>query len=254
MNIDKYKELKEQKYSRLQIAEFFNVTENQLKSFIKRNNLGVVKPVINNINAFSTYDEYSSYWGGFIAADGCITGGTLKICLGYDDLSHLEKFKDFMQNTHKITVNTTTYYRCEMSFKHEQIISDLKDNFNIVPNKSLIYKLPDNLPSNAFRHYLRGLFDGDGCICESFSNKDSHTATLYTTVTGSEFLINDLYMKLNELLGIEGTIQTKPGCKVIKYCTNASFILLDYMYKDSSIYLDRKYNMYKNILIQRKTR
>jgi hypothetical protein len=254
MNVDKYKELKEQKYSRLQIAKFFNVTENQLKSFIKKNNLGAVRPVINNINAFSEYNEHSSYWGGFIASDGCVTGGTLKICLGYDDLSHLEKFKDFMQNTHKITVNTTTYYRCEMSFKQEQIISDLNHNFNITPNKSLTYKLPEKIPSNMFRHYLRGLFDGDGCICESFSNKNSITATLYTTITGSEFLIEDLYVRLNEILGIEGTIQSKPGCRVIKYCTNASFILLDYMYKDATIYLDRKYNMYKNILIQRKTR
>ena len=63
-----------------------------------------------------------------------------------------------------------------------------------------------------------------------------------------------MLVKLNELLGIKGTVQDKPGCKVIKYCTNASLILLDYMYENSSIYLDRKYHMYKNILVQRKTR
>jgi intein/homing endonuclease len=254
MNVDKYKELKELKYSRIQIATFFNVTENQIKSFIKKNNLGTVKPVVNNINAFSTYNEHSSYWGGFIGADGCVTAGTLKICLGYDDLSHLEKFKDFMQNTHKITVNTDTYYRCEMSFKQEQVISDLDKNFNIVPNKSLIYKFPTEIPENMFRHYLRGLFDGDGCICESFSNKNSITATLYTTITGSEFLIENLYIKINNILGINGTVQSKPGCKVIKYCTKSSFILLNYMYENSTIYLDRKFNMYKNVLNQRKTR
>jgi len=249
ITLEKYTELKAQKLTRAKIAEYFDIPDWKLKKHIAANGWGAKSPIVGNITAFSLFCEYSAYWGGFIAADGCVTNNTLKICLSYDDLTHLEKFKTFMQNTHKITSNTDKYYRCEMSFKQETVLSDLKLNYNITERKSLTYKLPE-IPSNEFRHFLRGYFDGDGCICESFSNKNSTTATLYTTITGSNEFIKALYEKIN----LPGTIQQKENVSTIKYNTNSSFELLDYMYKDCNVYLDRKFALYKQVTNVRKTR
>lgn len=249
ITLEKYTELKEQKLTRAKIAEYFGITDNKLKKHISIHGWGAKAPTVNNVEAFSSFYENSAYWGGFIAADGCITNNTLKICLSYDDLGHLEKFKDFMQNTHKITSNTDKYYRCEMSFKQETVLNDLRLNYNITERKSLTYKLPE-IPCDEFRHFLRGYFDGDGCICESFSNKNSVTATLYTTITGSNDFIKALYEKIN----LPGTIQLKGNVSTIKYNTNSSFELLDYMYKDCNTYLDRKFALYKQVVNVRKTR
>lgn len=249
ITLEKYTELKEQKLKRAEIAAYLQIPDWKLKKLIAANGWGAKRPEIKNINAFADFSEESAYWGGFIAADGCITNNTLKICLGYDDLSHLEKFQKFMQNTHKITINTEKYYRCEMSFKQEKVIQDLKDKYNITERKSLTYKLPE-LDDKYFWHFLRGYFDGDGCICESFSNKNSITATLYTTITGSNEFINSLYNKVN----LAGTIQQKQNVSVIRFNTNSSYKLLDCMYADCSIYLDRKFNLYKQVTNVRKTR
>lgn len=249
LTLEKYTELKIQKLTRLQIANYFKIPEWKLKKHISQNGWGAKRPTIGNILAFSEFSEESAYWGGFIAADGCITNESLKICLSYDDLAHLEKFKAFMKSTHKITINTDKYYRCEIGFKQETVLNDLRNKYNITERKSLIYELP-KLDNNSFRHFLRGYFDGDGCICESFSNKNSITATLYTTITGSNSLIKSLY----ERIDLPGTIQFKENVSVIKYNTNSSFELLDYMYSDSSIYLDRKFALYKQVNNVRKTR
>ena len=244
ITLDNYIKLKEQKLKRAEIAAEFNIPDWKLKKVIAKNGWGSSRPTISNECAFTDYSEDSCYWAGFLAADGCVTNGILKVCLNYDDTSHLEKLRAFLGSTHSITSNTDKYYRSELGFKHSQIVEDLESNYNIVPRKSLIYKLP-KLPEKYFKHFLRGYFDGDGCICESFSNKNSTTATLYTTIVGSGEFIEGLYNTINNLLNINGTISTKDNnVKTIKYCTNASFILLGYMYKDATTYLDRKYSLY----------
>jgi hypothetical protein len=249
INEKNYFELKNIGKKRAEIADTFNIPEWKLKKLISANKWATAKPTVSNSDVFSEVTELSAYWAGFIAADGCITNDTVKICLNYDDLCHLEKFKNFVGSTHKISTNTDKYYRCEISFKNPTIINDLKNIYNITERKSLTYELPD-IPENYFSHYLRGYFDGDGCICESFSNKNSKTATLYTTITGSNNFIADLYKAIK----LDGTIQKKQHVSVIKYNTNSSKILLDYMYSDASIYLDRKYSLYLNISKKRKTR
>lgn len=194
--------------------------------------------------SFSIYTPESAYWAGFIAADGCITGGYLKICLHYQDINHLEKFKKFVKSTHKISSNTEKYNRAEIGFKlSQQMKDDLLLNYNIGPNKSLTYEMPI-LPSDCLWPFIRGYFDGDGCICESFSNKNSRKATLYTTIVGSKVLIPELY----NIIGIKGSIQEKSTTKTIKYCTNSSLEFLETLYDSESLYLDRKYNLYQEVL------
>jgi hypothetical protein len=248
ITLDNYLSLKGKKLKRAEIASIFDVPEWKLKKLIAANGWGSPKPKVMKADAFSTYNENSAYWGGFLAADGCVTDSSIiKLYLNYDDTTHVEKFREFLGSSHTITSNTDKYYRSEMSFKDAQIVKDLQYFYNIVPRKSLIYTLP-NIPTPYLRHYLRGYFDGDGCICESFSNVNSTTATLYTTIMGSGIFIDSLYELLHNLLGINGTVQTKANnIKTIKYCTNASFTLLDYMYKDSSVYLDRKHSLYINL-------
>lgn len=100
------------------------------------------KPKVYNEEAFSSY---TAYWAGFIAADGYITGGTLKICFNYKDINYLEKFKAYVDSTHKISFNTDKYYRAEIGFKNSKISEALELNYNITPNKSLIYEMPGHI-------------------------------------------------------------------------------------------------------------
>lgn len=244
---DNYFALKSQKLLRKEIAEIFNVPEWKLKKIIAKNKWGAVKPSINNLNAFNQEKELDYYWAGFIAADGNISDkNDLYVCLHYDDCLHLEKLLLFLNSNHAISKNTDKYYRAQIGLRLPEAMAEiLKNKFNIIPRKSLIYELPDIYNSENFKHFLRGYFDGDGCICESFSNKNSKTASIYATITGSNNFIN----KLHKIMPFKGSIQQKHNVSTIKYNTNAAKELLNYLYKDASIYLDRKYILYNTLIL-----
>lgn len=252
MIVDKkvYFELKSSGLKRREIAESLGISESSLKKHISKNGWAQARAQVRNENFFSEFTEEACYWAGFIAADGCIKdSGTLSICLNYDDTNHIEKFKQAVGSSHKISSNTEKYYRSEINFRNQQITRDLKENFNIVPRKTHIYTPPSCIPDDKVKHFMRGYFDGDGCICESFSNKNSKTATLYTTIVGTketlEFFENTL------ALGGGGSWQAKrKNIFALKYNTKHSLSLLDYMYAGSTVFLDRKYNLYYKILVE----
>lgn len=245
-----YFQLKDQKLKRAEIAIEFDLTEGQLKKLIAKNGWGKVLPKIEFEDAFSYLDEYSCYWAGFLAADGNVDSKRrVRLMLKYDDIGHLEKFKEFLGSTHTIASNTDKYNRCSFEFTNIKIWEDLRDNFFIIPNKTDKLPFPNHLDQSSMQHYIRGYFDGDGSICESFSNKNSITATLYATfASGCEKFANDLYDYLHKELNLSGNNQKYENKNQIKYNTNDAKTLLTWMYKDSSIYLDRKYILYKRLV------
>jgi len=246
-----YFQLKSNKLKRAEIAKEFSLTDGQLKKLISKNGWGKVLPSIEIEDAFSYYDEYSCYWAGFLAADGNVDSKKrVRIMLKYDDISHLEKFKEFLGSTHTISSNTDKYNRCSFEFTHSKIWVDLRDNFNIIPNKTDKIKFPGHIPKEFLRHYIRGYFDGDGSICESFSNKNSITATLYATfASGCESFADELFDYLYSILGTIGNNQKYENKNQIKYNTNDAKKLLTWMYSDCSVYLDRKFILYQQLVV-----
>lgn len=249
ISFENYSNLKAAKLKRAEIAEKFGITENKLKKLISVNSWGTTAPSILNESLFSSYTRTSCYWAGFLAADGCVSDkGKLSICLNYDDTGHIEKFREVLKSNHAITSNTTKYYRSEISFINKKIAEDLKNNFNIVPRKTNIYCPPNNMPEEFIRHFIRGYFDGDGCICESFSNKNSKTATLYTTIIGTLETVQFIQRVLELNCSIQQH-QTNKNIFTIKYCTNHSKKFLSYIYEDCEDYLERKYKLFKEIVV-----
>lgn len=253
INYTNYLELKQTGLSRAAMAEHFRVPDWKLKKIIAVNNWGIKKPVIKNEIAFDEYTEYSCYWAGFLAADGCVDSkNRVRVMLKYDDVNHLEKLRTFLVSTHAISVNTDKYNRCSFEVTSAHICSVLEINFNIVPNKTNKLEFPSHIPKKWLVHYLRGYFDGDGSICESFSNKNSITASLYATfASGCKNFSETLFKYLSTELNLGGHLQEfKDSIKwQLKYNTNDALVLLNYMYKDSTVYLDRKYALYQRIVV-----
>lgn len=134
-----------------------------------------------------------------------------------------------------------------MSYRYSildiNIVNDLI-KLGCIPNKSLYIKYPE-IPNHLNRHFIRGYFDGDGSIIYN-ENNDALSAHL---CSGSfEFLESIQKIYINE---IEGYTETKilkdkrsNVCTLAKGGKIATMHLLDYLYKNCSIYLDRKYNKY----------
>ena len=236
-------------HTRPQMAKVFEVPDWKLKKWVANNDLGIKRPILGKPRAFQFETEYSSYWAGFIAADGCIDEkGRVRFYLQLSDSKHLEKFADFVGSTHKINLNVKRN-RCSIEFTCKAMVKDL-EKWNITPRKSLTYDPPKDL--KFYSHFLRGMVDGDGTICESFSNKASITATLYAGIVGS-YNFRDWFVPFcKDILDITVKQHERENCVTITMNTNKSKIFLTYLYSDSiePLRLDRKYDLYHRIVVQ----
>lgn len=233
-------------------AKKHNISRTTLLRHIKQKeilkNYTTIKREYNR-NFFEIIDcEEKAYWLGFIAADGCITKQetNLDIGLQYSDRTHLVKFIEsingeidmIIDKTINCGLNNKLYRSSRLTIGSKKMCQDLI-KLGLGPRKSSTLDFPDNVPQEFMRHYLRGYFDGDGCIT---STNETYQISLIAT---NEFL-NKFKVFLLDLNITETKLEQKNSNMAVwkKKGRNQIRIFLDYLYKDSNIYLDRKYNKY----------
>ena len=201
--------------------------------------------------------EAKAYMLGFIAADGCVHKGVLKITLKEDDKDILEKFAKEIKYDGAIKIKEVKTKlpqgtdcissTCEIQICSKKICEDLA-KYGIVERKTKDLQINfDLIPQKHTRDFLRGFFDGDGTC-----NITRTTRICYKiTIGGSEFmtryiknLFAEIYPQLTPLLR-----KTGKHFYMLSYSSKEAYTLLsDYMYKDCTFYLNRKYKRYlKNL-------
>jgi intein/homing endonuclease len=107
-----------------------------------------------------------AYILGFIMADGCILPktNTLTIAIHKKDIEILHYINDILESTYPINYHETkTTPVAKLSINSKLIIEDLK-KLGIDRNKTFRLNIPVDMPDKYFSHFIRGFFDGDGCI------------------------------------------------------------------------------------------
>ena len=225
------------------------LTEKQRKSRRKYN---------LNDDYFENIDnEHKAYWLGFLYADGYVTNkDKIGISLSKIDYGHLVKFKNDISAEAPIKLYTQTqgyvegtqYARIILSSK--KMKDDLVSN-GVLENKTDILEFPKKLDKNLYNHFIRGYFDGDGCITHGGYQKDG-TEKFNIKIVGTMEMLN----KINEVFGTcVKLIKRHPDRDTNNYtitiCGNRQVKrVMDFLYKDATIYLDRKYEKYLNLLKQ----
>ena len=231
------------------IANLIGCKKHQVYYILKKNSINRRKNSDNskvfdfNENYFERIDsEDKAYWLGFLMADGCVYSDRNKISLMLhnDDILHLEKFKESINSNYNIKT-----YENKLGAKFSRIIinsektkSDLI-NHGCIPKKSLVLKFP-NIEEFLINHFIRGYFDGDGSLSIS---KDQFKFRMCGTKEFLEEVLNKIGFK-NKLLrrwpdrnNNNYDIDIGGNLQVLKIC--------NYLYKDATIFLDRKYDRYK---------
>lgn len=213
--------------------------------------MSTTKPI--NEKAFTTMTEESAYWAGFLAADGNVSGNRVRLYLGAIDIDHLIKFKEFLKSEHTIG-ESEKFNRCSLEFANKHIRADLENLFNITPRKSLTLKFP-SIPMYLVNHFLRGYFDGDGTICETFSSKASITASLITAFLGAPDFMEVASEICHTCIDKPNTLKLRvhPNGmnKVLKFNTLDSIRFLNWLYSESTpnTRLTRKYEIYDRVVL-----
>jgi hypothetical protein len=132
-------------------------------------------------------------------------------------------------------------------------ISEKLLELGLIRAKSLVLQYPTNINEELESHFIRGYFDGNGSF--SFSKERNEAQlSIATSVNFAKSLKNIIFNKLN----INSYIEYKNGIKNRKYSilrisgNKQVFEFCQWMYKSSSIKLDRKYNKYLEFVETRK--
>ena len=241
-----------------EIAEYLNRTPSAIK--LKAQRSGMKKyPYYCDYKFFETIDtEEKAYWLGFLTADGWInqnteTGsGTTGVELQYGDIGHLKKFNKSLNGNYRIT---DRWRPCAISSSDpnkknhmcvlrifSRIMYQSLVNLGFTNNKSFDSYIPD-IPENLQRHYIRGYFDGNGSVSVSNNYLDVRFCTASSKLKDGLIEIclnNNIKLKDCSHLTENDIIVYYPEVTSLKN----KLTLLDYMYKDATIYLDRKYKKY----------
>lgn len=246
------------------LAEREGTTRQTLAKYFKQ--LGV--KIVNKQNRlkfdntiFDSIDtEEKAYWLGFIFADGYINSSpleigkkpkyTMEISLKADDFKHLEKFNTFTKyekNGVKIQdakCGKIICKRCRWAITDKHLWETL-NSYGCTPKKSLVLKFPDESifkSKDLIRHFIRGYFDGDGY----FSRQIHHTSVSpVVSFLGTKDFLN----KILEYSKIESNYRHDKRHTeftwILEYHKEPGIKLINYLYDNCTIYLDRKYKLYE---------
>ena len=235
-----------------QISKLLKIERHSIRRWMK----SIDYKIINNHNSLrirenlfeSVFSEEDAYWLGFIYADGYIGDkGQFSIGLKESDYSHLLKFADFCNFDKskvrtKIKTNFPNSFSCRIAFA-TQHLKERFNNIGIIPRKSLILTFPTFLKKDLERHFIRGYFDGDGCI-SLVKLKTKSPAKSVSLLGTKEFLESLLNIFTFDTVLVKKDKRHQNNTYSINFNRKDGIKFLDYMYKDSNIYLERKYNKY----------
>lgn len=220
-----------------------------------------------NFNYFDNIDtEEKSLLARFFMGDGYVVirkdglkGGSLKVSLMKEDAGHLEKLKEFMNCDKDVLFYKISSDVSKDSEEARFVVYNismarlLQDKYGMVPRRSDFNKIITKVPNELHKHLLRGIFDADGSFLEKrFKESRSGSSEWSASLIASDSLL-DWH---NELLLTEGISKTTykrnirhegrdENMKTIHITgNNVVFTLMDYLYKDAKVFLDRKYNKY----------
>jgi hypothetical protein len=224
-------------------------------AIIKRNGrdhiIGNKKYQVNEKYFEDIDTEEKAYWLGFLYADGYVRihkgrSGELRLKLKRTDKHHIEKFNLCLSSNYPVKDGTSTVHNVKsfnsfLSIYNTKMVKDLM-NIGCVNKKSFIVEMP-NIYEDLIRHFIRGYFDGDGW----FSVRSNFQSPNFGICSGSEKIIKQIFdiLEENDII-----------CRMIKdrvsrvMCSKKQYMLLlyNYLYKDSTIFLGRKFDKFNGYI------
>lgn len=186
-----------------------------------------------------------AYFLGWAMSDGCVTynrdaGCKYVLKIKADDVEVLEEFKKELNYDSPIGTDTSKrkHPAKRVSVYSATFVEDLMSH-GVIPHKSTIMTKPIGVPYELEGHFVRGYFDGDGCV--TYSHK------------GTNYLKIEYCGNISMMEWIAESIQKHTGIPKNKVCSRNSYfatlsyscskvpIIRDFMYPSKSDFgLSRK--------------
>ena len=232
----------------VQIAKKLGTNHTTLLKYMRKNgvqrslklrapNRGSTKYYVNE-DFFENIDtEEKAYVLGFWAADGWMHVRALFIAVSEEDLEFLTMIKNIIPTDAPIVTKTkkSEFNRKRLSIlslARKKMYQDIQ-KLGYTDQKAENMVFPD-IPKKLYKHFIRGFWDGDGYIGERQFSVVGKNQLFFRTL--QNIIFEETGAKLNFGL-LRGTYPRLTGAKKHKDA-------IRWIYSDSSIHLDRKYNKF----------
>jgi len=206
-----------------------------------------------NENYFKKWSSKMAYILGFIFADGGIVkvthnGASDKLGFGQHkrDIDILKKIKQELSAEQALSVSGNYVH---FTIYSQKIVNDLKKLGVSYRKSSQIarVKIP-KIPKKYLRDFIRGIVDGDGGI--SFDKREYPALSICGRKEIITFIRNHFLSKFNIYSKIA---QQKKNGKLMNlfyicYRTNSAKTLINYLYQNADLYLERKFQLAQKAL------
>lgn len=202
-----------------------------------------------------------AYILGLISSDGCLFKrdshqGMWQLSLQERDINILQKISSEIKSDKPILTrkvdNLKRFNVCSLSINSDKMYSDLI-NFGLTDNKSYTININKlKVPNKHMSSFLRGYFDGDGSInkqSRGYGTPNSFGIGISGFIHNLEsikFILSDY--KIQSTIILDNRRNNNFGYLSFKNTTE-KYSFLRFIYEDvenyDSIYLDRKYLLYK---------
>ena len=219
-----------------------------------------------NEKYFKHWSSNMAYILGFIYADGALIDAatstrTQYLAITNTDIDILKDIRTSLACQNPIHSRKAGYrtfkngsYYCKEIFilriGNREVFRDLLE-IGLVPKKSLRIFIPKKLPDEYFRHFLRGYFDGDGCV-NIRTNKSGVPKNIQIIFTsGCRDFLEEINQRLFKLRKTEPRrIYLNSSAYRLGYNQRESLNILSYIYQNlnSNLYLNRKFRIYQSFI------
>lgn len=249
-------------YSVSDVSKILEKPMSSVSSVIKRFNLKVRKVLNqNNINHeyFDLIDsEDKAYYLGFLIADGTISDkkksvGRIGFLIQEEDSYILEPLRKFLRCDNKIYIRKNNKgalnRKPQASFRwtSKHMMETLRDTYGIFSNKTRNYNFKFNfnlIPNEFIGSLIRGFIDGDGSFESSggiFTPSIVGTSKSWLIQVGDVVNKNTgLVYKIYEIKGKSCTYYSLRWSAERKDKLSKITKLYEFLYKESTIFLERK--------------
>lgn len=236
-----------------EIAKKLNRTYQSIQGRLKRlyKNCTSKRTVKTQIKHSTNEDRFLAdsnefyYLMGLIASDGNIHGtkNLITIKLQEKDIKLLEKIRDYFEITHPIRSVISNGFKAGSKAKvlafSSKLLKTRLASFGIHPAKSKTICITRDIPNDFLGSFIRGVFDGDGCVCKTRDN-----AFVVNICSMSKTFLEYLHNKIGY-----GKISTNAkGMSFLNIRSYERRSFYDLIYQNDGICLDRKHLLMKESL------
>lgn len=251
IEIEKFIDLYNQGLNISQIAEEFGCSRSNVSQCLRRKGIVLTRDYSktrrSRLNRYTIDEDYfefidtegKAYFLGLMYSDGSVAKNQFYIKLKDEDV--IQQFKQELKTEAPIRRIETYQDAYILEVSCQKLCNHLIHQ-GCVPNKTRVIQVPQ-LREDLYRHFIRGFFDGDGCL--KLNDKIYHCS--FDLTSASLPFLEQLRPLITAKAKTNGGIQKETNYNVwhLRYGGHQVVQIMDWLYENSHFYMKRKYDKYQ---------